>query len=118
MQAFQESAADAGTTLIKVRILDHQRSIGNVWQETMRDEGQRMLSQAVWSACTQRVRKGEVRTAASWRITRSGFGLLFWSSEFSTINAVYLVFDRPFLKWMRVYPTVVANSEFRSGKEQ
>jgi hypothetical protein len=69
-------------------ILDHQRSIGNVWQETMRDEGQRMLSQAVWSACTQRVRKGEVRAAASWRITRLGFGLLFWSSEFRTINAV------------------------------
>jgi hypothetical protein len=59
MQAFQESAADAGTTLIKVRILDHQRSIGKVWQETKRDEGQRMQSQAVGSACTQRVKEGK-----------------------------------------------------------
>jgi hypothetical protein len=95
---------------IEVRILDHLRSIGKVWQEPMREEGQRMVPEAVWSACTQRLREGELRAAASWAITRLGFGLLFCSFEFSTPHAVYLVLDRPFLKWMRVYPTVVANS--------
>jgi hypothetical protein len=39
MQAFEESATGAGTTVIKVRILSQRRVLGKVAQREVREDG-------------------------------------------------------------------------------